>query len=118
LPHSVSTVLLSSQFPSFLNLNLHICQITLILSLLTFTVFHVTKLFCILVIINIIYCSEPQGMSYIETSNLDGETNLKIRQVLSPVTFVCWFNGLLHESLWWTVYFHHDYFGFYDYTDI
>jgi len=26
--------------------------------------------------------SEPQGMSYIETSNLDGETNLKIRQVL------------------------------------
>ena len=25
--------------------------------------------------------SEPQGMSYIETSNLDGETNLKIRQV-------------------------------------
>ncbi|XP_029107547.1 phospholipid-transporting ATPase IA-like isoform X4 [Scleropages formosus] len=26
--------------------------------------------------------SEPQGMSYIETSNLDGETNLKIRQGL------------------------------------
>lgn len=24
--------------------------------------------------------SEPQGMSFIETSNLDGETNLKIRQ--------------------------------------
>ena len=25
--------------------------------------------------------SEPEGHSYIETSNLDGETNLKIRQV-------------------------------------
>lgn len=25
-------------------------------------------------------CSEPQSMSFIETSNLDGETNLKIRQ--------------------------------------
>jgi len=30
-------------------------------------------------------CSEPHGMSYIETSNLDGETNLKIRQVLITI---------------------------------
>lgn len=29
-----------------------------------------------------LYNSEPQGMCYIETSNLDGETNLKIRQVI------------------------------------
>lgn len=29
--------------------------------------------------------SEPAGVAYIETSNLDGETNLKIRQAL-PIT--------------------------------
>lgn len=29
----------------------------------------------------LISSSEPQGMTYIETSNLDGETNLKIKQV-------------------------------------
>lgn len=30
--------------------------------------------------------SEPQGMSFIETSNLDGETNLKIRQGVPATT--------------------------------
>ncbi|XP_073710482.1 phospholipid-transporting ATPase IA isoform X6 [Misgurnus anguillicaudatus] len=34
----------------------------------------------------ILSSSEPQGMCYIETSNLDGETNLKIRQGLQITT--------------------------------
>ncbi|VDM30096.1 unnamed protein product [Toxocara canis] len=31
--------------------------------------------------------SEPAGMAYIETSNLDGESNLKIRQALPCTAF-------------------------------
>ncbi|KAF9583341.1 hypothetical protein BGW38_009712 [Lunasporangiospora selenospora] len=34
----------------------------------------------------IISSSEPEGMCYIETSNLDGETNLKIKQALPETT--------------------------------
>ena len=42
--------------------------------------------------------SEPQGMSYIETSNLDGETNLKIRQVLLTV-------NICYHFFWAFVYY-------------
>uniref|UniRef100_A0A6Q2YMS4 Phospholipid-transporting ATPase n=1 Tax=Esox lucius TaxID=8010 RepID=A0A6Q2YMS4_ESOLU len=35
----------------------------------------------------ILSSSEPQGMCYIETSNLDGETNLKIRQVIISYSY-------------------------------
>lgn len=42
--------------------------------------------------------SEPNGMCYIETANLDGETNLKIRQSL-PCTSVCLSSELMKATL-------------------
>ena len=39
-------------------------------------------------VLNVV-CSEPQGMCYIETANLDGETNLKLRQVIFAVIVLC-----------------------------
>jgi magnesium-transporting ATPase (P-type) len=39
--------------------------------------------------------SEPQGMSFIETANLDGETNLKIRQGLPATTKILEVNQLI-----------------------
>ncbi|XP_014674713.1 PREDICTED: probable phospholipid-transporting ATPase IA [Priapulus caudatus] len=42
--------------------------------------------------------SEPQGMCYIETSNLDGETNLKIRQGLSQTASLLTHQELLQLS--------------------
>uniref|UniRef100_A0A8C1T9Q9 Phospholipid-transporting ATPase n=1 Tax=Cyprinus carpio TaxID=7962 RepID=A0A8C1T9Q9_CYPCA len=44
----------------------------------------------------VVYCSEPQGMCYIETSNLDGETNLKIRQGLQITADIKDIDSLIH----------------------
>lgn len=40
------------------------------------------------------FFSEPQGMSFIETANLDGETNLKIRQALQSTARLTSINEL------------------------
>uniref|UniRef100_A0A3B3XYE9 Phospholipid-transporting ATPase n=1 Tax=Poecilia mexicana TaxID=48701 RepID=A0A3B3XYE9_9TELE len=50
--------------------------------------------FCILFFHN----SEPQGMCYIETSNLDGETNLKIRQGLQVTADIKDIDNLMRLS--------------------
>uniref|UniRef100_A0A4W5JWM9 Phospholipid-transporting ATPase n=1 Tax=Hucho hucho TaxID=62062 RepID=A0A4W5JWM9_9TELE len=44
------------------------------------------------------FTSEPQGMCYIETSNLDGETNLKIRQGLQITSEIKDIDNLMRLS--------------------
>ncbi|XP_046704686.1 phospholipid-transporting ATPase IA isoform X5 [Silurus meridionalis] len=46
----------------------------------------------------ILSSSEPQGMCYIETSNLDGETNLKIRQGLQVTSEIKDIDSLMRLS--------------------
>ncbi|XP_047440772.1 phospholipid-transporting ATPase IA isoform X5 [Mugil cephalus] len=46
----------------------------------------------------ILSSSEPQGMCYIETSNLDGETNLKIRQGLQMTAEIKEIDNLMRLS--------------------
>ncbi|CAI5652706.1 unnamed protein product [Oreochromis niloticus] len=46
----------------------------------------------------ILSSSEPQGMCYIETSNLDGETNLKIRQGLQVTADIKEIDSLMRLS--------------------
>ncbi|KAM9741576.1 phospholipid-transporting ATPase IA isoform 2-T3 [Menidia menidia] len=46
----------------------------------------------------ILSSSEPQGMCYIETSNLDGETNLKIRQGLQVTSDIKEIDSLMRLS--------------------
>ncbi|XP_063732326.1 probable phospholipid-transporting ATPase IA isoform X4 [Eleginops maclovinus] len=45
-----------------------------------------------------LWSSEPQGMCYIETSNLDGETNLKIRQGLQVTSDIRDIDSLMRLS--------------------
>uniref|UniRef100_A0A3P9PDN6 Phospholipid-transporting ATPase n=1 Tax=Poecilia reticulata TaxID=8081 RepID=A0A3P9PDN6_POERE len=55
---------------------------------------HSLSPFCVLFLHN----SEPQGMCYIETSNLDGETNLKIRQGLQVTADIKDIDNLMRLS--------------------
>uniref|UniRef100_A0A8C3G4Z2 Phospholipid-transporting ATPase n=1 Tax=Cyclopterus lumpus TaxID=8103 RepID=A0A8C3G4Z2_CYCLU len=82
LVSQTSDVILYYSIPTYRIFVLHIVLIQnatpLSNSFINFTI----SCHIILLYILSLHYSEPQGMCYIETSNLDGETNLKIRQVI------------------------------------
>lgn len=49
----------------------------------------------------LLYSSDPRGVCYIETANLDGETNLKQKQVVLDLQF-----QVMYEVILWKVHLH------------
>lgn len=43
----------------------------------------------------LLYSSDPRGVCYIETANLDGETNLKQKQVVLDLQFQVKYEGIV-----------------------
>uniref|UniRef100_A0A8C4ELS4 Phospholipid-transporting ATPase n=1 Tax=Dicentrarchus labrax TaxID=13489 RepID=A0A8C4ELS4_DICLA len=63
-----------------------------------FFIWYLKRRASIFVYILSLHHSEPQGMCYIETSNLDGETNLKIRQGLQVTADIKDIDSLMRLS--------------------